>query len=393
MDIITRSTNLNQDSGVYPLDHKCDFSDIRVMTWGIKKHLPLVPQKHVVLKIIRETEGISLSAKKRLIRITSAMEQFEVKASHMITFTLPPARWEAISDDKKATVWRTIKSKLLKALGKLLSRQGKETSNLWFQEFQQKNGRGAPHLHVLIDVGRLNDTEWKKMLHSLIHIWQNSMNWNVDKDGEFPNQSVDFGRMKKKDFRYARKYASKAKQKDAPFTANWGNWWGRGGIWKKIKLHDYSADLSLLSEDDQKAITLVFKNNTWLTWSLLKYRDKDLYDKFQTILLKPFDYNRTAGRGTAVGKMFFERVSTNDNKKDDMFFKNTSSSFLSSNQIILHPLTTCQEPVKSEKNALKSSIQLPLLTTSDGGCKMVVERSDQSGSKSNHDGQSVSDDV
>jgi len=343
MNIITQSISLNQGTGVYPLDHKGDFlkniDQIQILTWGVKKKLPLIPPKHRVKKIVRETEGISLSAKKRLIKMTADMEELGAKVSHMATFTLPPARWEAIPNDQKSAVWCTAKRKLLKALGKLLSRQGKETSNFWFQEFQQKNGRGAPHLHVFVNVGELNDEEWQKMLKSLIRIWKNSLNWNVDKDGIFPAQSVDFNRMKKRDFRYARKYASKAEQKNAPFKANWGNWWGRSGIWRKIKSHDYSPNLNLLSENDQEALLKVFRNNTWLTWSMLEYRNKDLHDKLQAIMLKPFDYSRMRDKHTTVGRVFFKQVDARNNKKDDMlFFKNTSSSFSSSIQIIPHPL-------------------------------------------------------
>ena len=365
VDIITQSTNLNQ-AGVYPLDHKYDLSKIQVFPWGIKKQSPLIPSKHRGRKIVRKSDGISLSAKKRLIKMTSAMEEYGAQVSHMITFTLPRQRWEDIPDDQKTTIWRAIKSKILRALEKLLSHYSEETSYLWFQEFQQKNNRGAPHLHVLIQLTDLTDEEWQNVLHSLIRIWKNSLNWDISKDGEFPNQSVDFGRMKKKDFRYARKYASKAKQKDAPFAGNWGNWWGRGGVWKKIKLNDYSPDLNLLSKDDQEALMLVFKNNTWLTWSLLRYRDKDLYEKLQAIMLKPFDYSRK-DKYTTVGRVFFKRAITRENKKDDMlFFKNTSSSFSSSIQIIPHPLSTCQEIIKDEENAIKSSIQLSLLTANDG---------------------------
>jgi len=359
MDIITQVGPTKQ--GVYPLDHKYDFDidQIRIMTWGVKKKLPLIPSsKHLVMKIDRKTDGISLSATKRLIKITSAMEELGAKISHMATFTLPPARWEAIPNDQKSAVWRTAKRKLLKALGKLLSRQSENGAYFWFQEFQQKNGRGAPHLHVLIDVGQLPNNEWRKMLKSLIRIWKNALNWN-DEDGVFPAQSVDFNRMKKRDFRYARKYASKAKQKDAPFVDNWGNWWGRGGIWKKIKMHDYSVNLNLLSKTDQEALMKTFRRNTWLTWGMLNYRDKNLHDKLQAIMLKPFNYNQT-GRGTTVGKVFFERVRTNDNKKDDMFFKNTSSSFSPFIQIIPRPLSTCQEIIKDEENAVKSIMQLPL---------------------------------
>jgi len=370
MNIITQIDPTKQDHGVYPLDHKYDFLEnidqIRIMTWGIKKHLPLIPSKHVVVKIDRKTDGISLSAKKRLIKITSAMEQFKAKVSHMITFTLPSARWEAIPDDQKAKVWRAIKRKILRALEKLLSRYIEETSYLWFQEFQQKNGRGAPHLHVLINVGQLPNTEWHKMLKRLIHIWKNSLGWNIDKDGEFPSQSVDFNRMRACDFRYARKYASKTEQKNAPFKANWGNWWGRGGVWKKIKLHDYSANLNLLSEDDQDKLLKVFRRNTWLTWSLLQYRNKDLYDKLQTILLKPFNYNRTAGRGTTLGKMFFERaITSNNNKKDDMFFlKHIVSFSFPDNQIIQQSQTPCQVATnlcqRNDEKGIQTNKQLTL---------------------------------
>jgi len=378
MNIITQIDPTKQ--GVYPLDHKYDIlknidsiDQIRVLNWGVKKKLPLIPSKHVVVKIDRKTDGISLSAKKRLIKITSAMEQFEVKVSHMITFTLPRQRWEAIPNDQKATVWLAIKRKILRALEKLLSRYSKETSNLWFQEFQEKNGRGAPHLHVLVNIGRLSDTEWHKMLKRLIHIWKNSLNWN-DKDGEFPSQSVDFGRMKKSDFRYARKYASKTEQKNAPFKANWGNWWGRGGVWKKIKIHDYSVNLNLLSNDDQDKLLKVFRNNTWLTWGMLNYRNKDLHDKLQKILLLPFDYNQE-GRGSATGKAFYERfkqVITEDNKKDDAPLSNhiVSLSFPTSQIIQQSPTpcqeatNPCQEPVKniekSNEKAVQTSNQLRL---------------------------------
>jgi len=284
MNIITQIDPTKQDHGVYPLSHKYDFfkniDQIQVLSWGIKKQYPILFPRGKRKKLYRKTEseGISIYARKRLIKMTSAMEQLGAKVSHMATFTLPPARWEIISDDQKAKTWRTAKKKLLKGIEKLLSHYDKDRAYFWFQEFQQKNNRGAPHLHVFINVGELSDEEWHKMLKRLIRIWKNSLKWNVDKDGEFPNQSVDFNRMRKRDFRYARKYASKAKQKDAPFIGNWGNWWGRGGIWKKIKLNDYSPDLNLLSTDDQDKIFKVFRNNTWLTWSLLRYRDKDLHD-------------------------------------------------------------------------------------------------------------------
>jgi len=373
VNIITQIEPTKQDQGVYPLSHKYDIlkniDQIQVFSWGIKKQCPILFPRGKRKKLYRKTEseGISIYARKRLIKMTSAMEQLGAKVSHMITFTLPPARWEAISDDQKAKTWRTIKSKILRALEKLLSRQNKETSYFWFQEFQEKNNRGAPHLHVLINVGELNDTEWHKMLKRLIHIWKNSLKWNVNSDGEFPSQSVDFNRMRKSDFRYARKYASKAKQKDAPFVGNWGNWWGRGGVWKKIKLNDYSPDLNLLSKDDQKAMMLVFKNNTWLTWGLLKSRNKDLHDKLQKILLLPFDYSRE-DKHTVVEKMVFERVITRLDEKDDMLLsKHIVSSFSSASHIIQRPPTPCQEPVKvigrSDENTVKSSIQLSLLTT------------------------------
>jgi len=379
VDIITQSVSLNQDQkgyGVYPLSHKYDIlkniDQIQVFSWGIKKQCPILFPRGKRKKLYRETEseGISIYARKRIIKITSAMEQLGVKVSHMITFTLPPARWELIPNNQKAKVWRTAKKKLLKGIEKLLSRQSEDVAYFWFQEFQEKNGRGAPHLHVLINIGQLSNEEWQKMLKRLIHIWKNSLNWN-DKEDEFPAQSVDFHRMRKRDFRYARKYASKAEQKNAPFKANWGNWWGRGGVWKKIKLNDYSPDLNLLSKNDQEALMLVFKNNKWLTWGLLKSRNKDLHDKLQKILLLPFDYSRE-DKHTVVEKMVFERVITRLNEKDDMLFsKHIVSSFSSASHIIQRPPTPCQEPVKvigrSDENTAKSNIQLSLLTANDKG--------------------------
>jgi len=394
VNIITQSVSLNQGTGVYPFSHKYDFlkniDQIQILTWGVKWNLPVLFPRGKKKKIGRKTEseGISIYARKRLIKMTSAMEQLGAKVSHMATFTLPPARWEAIPNDQKSAVWRTAKRKLLRALEKLLSRQGKETSYFWFQEFQERNNRGAPHLHVLIDIGQLTDNEWHKMLKGLIHIWKNSLNWN-DKDGEFPNQSVDFGRMKKSDFRYARKYASKAEQKNAPFIANWGRWWGRGGIWKTIKPHDYAVNLNLLSKDDQKAMMLVFKNNKWLTWGLLKSRNKDLHDKLQKILLLPFDYSRdkhtavekmvfervikvldeAEDKHTTVKKMYFEQEITENNKKDDMLFSKHIVSFsFPDNQIIHQPPTLCQEATnpcqggikRSEEKAIQTNKQLTL---------------------------------
>jgi hypothetical protein len=370
MNIITQSVSLNQGIGVYPLDHKGDFlkniDQIQILTWGVKWNLPVLFPRGRKKKLGRktETEGISLSAKKRLIKMTADMEELGAKVSHMITFTLPRQRWEDVSNNQKAQMWRTAKRKILRALEKLLSHYGEDVAYFWFQEFQEKNGRGAPHLHVLINIGQLSDIEWRKMLKSLIHIWKNSLKWDIGKDGEFPSQSVDFNRMRKRDFRYARKYSSKAKQKDAPFLANWGNWWGRGGIWRKIKSHDYAVNLNLLSKNDQEKLIRAFKRNTWLTWSMLKYRNKDLHEKIQSLLLQPFDYSSVKDKHTAVEKMVFERVVTELNKKDDMlFFKNTSSSFSSSIQIIPHPLLLCQEIIKDEENTVKSSIQLSLLTT------------------------------
>jgi len=391
VNIITQIEPTKQDHGVYPLDHNYDLNknidQIQVLTWGVKWNLPVLFPHGKKKKIGRKTTsvGISVSAHKRLIKTTSSLEGLKAKVSHMITFTLPHQRWEEISDDQKATIWRTAKNKLLKGIEKLLSHYGKNVARFWFQEFQQKNGRGAPHLHVFIDIGRLSNEEWQNMLHSLIHVWQNSLNWNVSKDGEFPSQSVDFNRMRKRDFRYARKYSSKKEQKNAPFEANWGRWWGCGGVWKKVKPHDYPIPLKTsLSEDDQKALLKVFKNNTWLTWSLLRYRNKDLYKKLQELLLLPFNYSKMEGKHTTtekmvfermitvfdeaedkhttVKKMYFEREITENNKKDDMlFFKNTSSSFSSSIQIIPHPLLLCQEVIeRSEEKAVQTRKQLTL---------------------------------
>ncbi|MGC8563163.1 MAG: hypothetical protein ACP5NO_08260, partial [Thermoplasmata archaeon] len=92
-------------------------------------------------------------------------------------------------------------------------------------EFQK---RGAPHLHILL---QMDDVIWDRSLEYFIHAWRKAVykSWGYS----IPSQSVDLHHMRQQDFRYARRYASKLSQKQAPFKANWGNWWGVG---KQFKL-------------------------------------------------------------------------------------------------------------------------------------------------------------
>jgi len=103
---------------------------------------------------------------------------------------------------------------------------GKYWGALWLVEFQ---GRGAPHIHMLVEMGKLTKKEWEKWLEWFIKAWSRALGQTV------PSQAVDFNVMKKRDFRYARKYAAKMRQKVAPFRGRWGRWWQSMGSWARVK--------------------------------------------------------------------------------------------------------------------------------------------------------------
>jgi len=167
-------------------------------------------------------------SRNRLIRKTNILESNGVKPSHMVVFTLPPSCWENLADDEaRFEMWKRAKKNILKSLSKKLERGEKEWGGMWFVEFQIM--RGAPHLHVFIDIGKLKYSEWKEWLKWLNSAWSRALGKEIQKN------TVEFKRMRYKDFRYARKYASKMEQKWAPFAEHWGRWWQTIGSWARMK--------------------------------------------------------------------------------------------------------------------------------------------------------------
>ena len=161
------------------------------------------------------SNGVSIESRLRLMRYTERLETTGYYPSHMLTITLQ--QW-----DNNVEKWKIAKRTFL---NDYLRKYEPIIGYLWFQEFQK---RGAPHLHILL---QMNDVIWDRSLEYFIHAWRKAVrkSWGYS----IPSQSVDLHHMRQQDFRYARRYASKLAQKQAPFKANWGNWWGVG---KQFKL-------------------------------------------------------------------------------------------------------------------------------------------------------------
>jgi len=248
--------------------------------------------------------GMSANSRKRLIQKTSALEFAGEYATHMLTVTLPPQRWEKITTNtEKTNRWRHAKRVFLKAIRKRL----KDKGTLSFQEFQTKNGRKAPHLHILIGFEEwLNDDEFNDWLKFFEKEWQKALEWCDELDGDFPAQSVDFNFMRENNFAYARKYASKLEQKDAPFDGAWGQWWSVGGKWRQVKaLQKIDVEMS----DNVKRELLEYrcedeKPRNWIIWSLMKYEKPILYEKILTAIKKNKTAKTKTIQGTYEGAIF-----------------------------------------------------------------------------------------
>ena len=180
------------------------------------------------------SNGVSIESRLRLMRYTERLETAGYYPSHMLTATLQ--QW-----DNNVEKWKITKRTFL---NDYLRKYEPIIGYLWFQEFQK---RGAPHLHILLQI---DDVMWDRSLEYFIHAWRKAVrkSWGYN----IPSQSVDLHRMKQQDFRYARRYASKLEQKQAPFKANWGNWWGVG---KQFKLpHDVRKPLT-----NEEILAIIFE--------------------------------------------------------------------------------------------------------------------------------------
>ncbi|AXH78924.1 MAG: hypothetical protein [Circular genetic element sp.] len=165
----------------------------------------------------------------RLAWATHVLEHHGVKPTHMITLTLPPEAWERVieAEGEEVAVQKFLgaRARFLDALRQRLRRGGGSGSWLWFLEFQQ---RGAPHTHILLDLGGyLPDEAYEEWTEWITAEWSRAL-------GVPAPYATRFERLKRADFRYARKYATKPKQKTFPFSARWGRSWDTAGSWREL---------------------------------------------------------------------------------------------------------------------------------------------------------------
>ena len=176
---------------------------------------------------IRRSMAGSLS---RLAWATHVLEHHGVKPTHMITLTLPPEAWERVieaeGEDLAVQKFLEARARFLDALRRRLRRGGLQGSWLWFLEFQR---RGAPHIHLLLDLGvdRLPDEEYQDWVRWVESEWSRAL-------GVPAPYATRIERLKAADFRYARKYATKPRQKTFPFPARWGRSWDTAGSWREL---------------------------------------------------------------------------------------------------------------------------------------------------------------
>jgi len=183
-------------------------------------------------RVAGENTGLRRSTARSLSRLswaTHVLESEGITPTHMITLTLPPEAWEKrieeLGRDEAVRLFLQARARFLDALRQRLRRGGGSGSWLWFLEFQQ---RGAPHTHILLDLGGyLPDEAYEEWTEWITAEWSRAL-------GVPAPYATRFERFKRADFRYARKYASKATQKEFPFPAKWGRSWGTAGSWRLI---------------------------------------------------------------------------------------------------------------------------------------------------------------
>lgn len=184
-------------------------------------------------RVAGENTGLRRSMARSLSRLswaTHVLEHHGVRPTHMITLTLPPEAWEKrieeLGRDEAVRLFLQARARFLDALRQRLRRGGGSGSWLWFLEFQER--RGAPHVHILLDLGgRLSSEEYQDWVKWVEAEWSRALGVPTPYATR-----VEF--LRKGDFRYARKYAAKPKQKSFPFPARWGRSWGVAGYWREL---------------------------------------------------------------------------------------------------------------------------------------------------------------
>ena len=166
----------------------------------------------------------------RLGWATHVLESSGVLPTHMLTLTLPPEAWEKrieeLGRDEAVRLFLEARARFLDALRQRLRRGGGSGSWLWFLEFQGK--RGAPHVHILLDLGGyLSSEAYRDWVEWITAEWSRAL-------GVPAPHATRIEALRRADFRYVRKYASKATQKEFPFPAKWGRSWDTAGSWREV---------------------------------------------------------------------------------------------------------------------------------------------------------------
>lgn len=195
----------------------------------------------------------------RLGWATHVLESSGVMPTHMLTLTLPPEAWErrieGLGRDEAVRLFRQARAKFFDALRKRLGRSGASGSWLWFLEFQGK--RQAPHVHILLDLGGyLPSEDYRDWVEWITAEWSRAL-------GVPAPHATRLESLRKADFRYVRKYASKATQKEFPFPAKWGRSWDTAGSWREILREARKAPTSTYEfslEEAYRALTCVYES-------------------------------------------------------------------------------------------------------------------------------------
>lgn len=195
---------------------------------------------------------------RRMTEATRALEAAGIRPTHLLTLTLPPDVWERLpSDAERIARWRGAHRKFLGALAKRLRRGGYSPAWFWWVEFQ--GARKAPHLHLLLDLGgRLPDEEFRGWTAWLTAEWGRALGVPAPYATriEALRKAGPDGRG---DFRYARAYAAKPRQKELPFPGPWGRTWGVGGPWRELLRDVRSAPASSWVLGDAEVVAVLLE--------------------------------------------------------------------------------------------------------------------------------------
>jgi len=213
----------------------------------------------------------------RLYEATRYLEVIGVMPTHLITLTLPPEAWEELPDDEaRLALWKRALDLFQNAFRMRLRRKGYSGAYLWFLEFQE---RGAPHLHILVDFQEyLPPDEWSDWADWLTHTWSSAL-------GVPAPYATKIEALQNPDFRYARAYALKPRQKSFPFPAPWGRTWGVGGPWRELLRQSRSEPNSYYRLSVEQAWLLL---NGWVQSVLASVPDALLHPDIQSWLASVF---------------------------------------------------------------------------------------------------------